>query len=38
LIVAALVVSVTVLRRSVVTEDHPADQRTLDAEVLADAA
>jgi MFS family permease len=38
LIVAALVVSVTVLRQSMVTQDRPADQRTLDAEVLADAA
>ena len=37
LIVAALVISVTVLRQSV-TQDQPAGKRTIDAEVLADAA
>jgi hypothetical protein len=37
LIVAALVVSVTVLRQSIAQEDA-ADQRTIDAEVFADAA
>jgi hypothetical protein len=38
LIVAALVVSVTVLRQSIVTQVHPAGQGTIDAEALADAA
>ena len=38
LIVAALVVSVTVLRQSTVTQVQPAGQRTIDADVLADAA
>jgi hypothetical protein len=38
LIVAALVVSVTVLRQGIVTRAHPAGERTIDAEVLADAA
>ena len=38
LIVAALVVSVTVLRQSTVTQAQPAGQRTTDPEVFADAA
>ena len=38
LIVAALVVSVTVLRRSAVAQSVPAEQRTVDTDRLADAA
>ena len=38
LIVAALVVSVTVLRQGIVTQAHAAGEGTIDADVLADAA